>query len=90
MTTRNTQPIDPAYALAVGAELADAAAACAPSAKARELRAIAATLRDGVAFAERRRAAARADYDARHGARSDGFPPSDTDPSTGAQYGEAI
>ena len=33
---------------------------------------------------------AAADYDARHGARSDGFPPSDSDPATGAQYGEAV
>lgn len=32
---------------------------------------------------------AAADYDARHGARSDGLPPSDTDPASGAQYGEA-
>lgn len=83
-----TVPVDPMYALAVGAELADAAAACAPTAKARELRAVAATLRDGVAFAERRRAAARANYDAQHGARSDGFPPSDGDAN--GQYGEAV
>lgn len=33
---------------------------------------------------------AAANYDAQHGARSDGYPPSDMDPSTGAQYGEAI
>lgn len=29
-----------------------------------------------------------ADYDARHGVRSDGYPPSDQDPSTGTEYGE--
>lgn len=33
---------------------------------------------------------AAADYDARHGARSDDLPPSDTDPASGAQYGEAV
>lgn len=49
MTTRNTQPIDPAYALAVGAELADAAAACTTPSNAEHLRAIAACLRDGIA-----------------------------------------
>lgn len=32
--------------------------------------------------------ARRADYDARHGARADGLPPSDADPETGVQYGE--
>lgn len=29
-----------------------------------------------------------ADYDARHGVRADGYPPSDADPETGVQYGE--
>ncbi len=33
-------------------------------------------------------ALAAADYDARHGARADGLPPSDADPETGVQYGE--
>ncbi len=32
--------------------------------------------------------ARRADYDARHGVRADGLPPSDADPETGVQYGE--
>ena len=87
MTTRNTQPIDPAYALAVGAELADAAAACTTPSNAAHLRAIAACLRDGIAAQAR---GALADYDARHGVRSDGYPPSDQDPSTGTEYGRAI
>lgn len=94
MTTRNTEPVTPIYALAVGAELADAAAAMPgrSPADAELLREIAACLRAGVDFCNRSDImyGTKADYDARHGARSDGFPPSDADPATGAQYGEAI
>ena len=80
-------PVDPMYALAVGARLADDAAAAVGTAReAEHLRAVADTLRDELASAKNR----RADYDARHGARADGFPPSDSDPATGAQYGEAV
>ncbi len=67
MTDRNQQPIDPAYALAVGAELADAAAACTTPSNAAHLRAIAACLRDGIAAQAR---GALADYDAAHAAQS--------------------
>jgi hypothetical protein len=47
-------------------------------------------LADGVDKSGRPSAAAAAAYDAMHGARSDGYPPSDSDPATGAQYGEAV